>query len=114
MPCLARDLSDRPRFLRLLLTVATLVPTYQESFAQHISGKAHASRCGGRKGFAGLLPNAMGVIPALVRADLRMASAQFGTDPDGSGGGAHNGTSVAWAPPVRQISLSYEVEHALP
>ena len=55
----------------------------------------------------------MGVIPALVRADLRMASAQFGTDPDGSGGGAHNGTSVAWAPPVRQISLSYEVEHAL-
>ena len=54
----------------------------------------------------------MGVIPPLVRADLRMAAAQFGADPDGSGG-APDGASVSWAPPVRQISLTYEVEHAL-
>ena len=42
----------------------------EESFVQHLGGRAHASRCGGRKGFAGLLPNDAGFIPELSFSGL--------------------------------------------
>eukprot|EP00282_Hemiselmis_andersenii_P017986 CAMPEP_0114170552 /NCGR_PEP_ID=MMETSP0043_2-20121206/34211_1 /TAXON_ID=464988 /ORGANISM="Hemiselmis andersenii, Strain CCMP644" /LENGTH=122 /DNA_ID=CAMNT_0001268185 /DNA_START=12 /DNA_END=377 /DNA_ORIENTATION=+ len=75
-------------------------------------GKAHARKAG-RRGFAGLLPNSMGVIPPLVNPTLRAAAAAYGHDPSGTGAGGGGGvvplTLPPWNPPVRDVEVPYEV-----
>eukprot|EP00873_Tetraselmis_striata_P009250 jgi/Tetstr1/429514/TSEL_019419.t1 len=80
------------------------------SFLQHINGRAHTSKAR-RKGFAGLLPNDMGVVPELRSPELRAAAAAFGHRP--SGGGAGGGRPTPWTPEVRTVSLPRGVEDTL-
>ena len=41
----------------------------ERSFISHLSGRGHVRKNGGRAGFAGLMPNKLGVIPAMQVRD---------------------------------------------
>lgn len=78
----------------------------EESFMQHIVGKAHTRRAR-RSGFAGLIPNSMGVIPPLINPMLRHAAAQWGLDPGGMS--VPKEALPPWSPPARDVNVPYDV-----
>jgi hypothetical protein len=52
----------------------------EEAFVQHLAGKKHVRKTG-RAGFAGLVPNVSGLVPALVSPLLRAEAEAFGHYP---------------------------------
>ena len=85
------------------------------AFLQHLCGRAHQKGNGGRTGFAGLAPNSMGRIPALINMGLRAAAARIGHDPDGSATGERAAELPAqpWMPPSRTVVISAVAEDQL-
>jgi hypothetical protein len=74
----------------------------ETSFLQHINGRAHARKAR-RPGFAGLLPNDMGVIPELRHPQLRAAAAAWGHS-------SNQGVGAPWTPEVRAVAFPSDVE----
>jgi len=104
----------------------------EASFLDHLHGSTHKKNAG-RHGYAGLAPNALGLIPELVSPKLRAdkeafdkglplplqaqtADGSFATvDPEAGPDVRHEGAPAElgpWLPPIREISVTEEAEQS--